>query len=164
MSDEERNFIMKVNLDKAKIKTSLPIVAIVWSLITYIYPLILGEFDFGMIFEIISLIFLLIARIYMSKYDVNRAKRYTICSMVTIGWILIYDIIYVISSIQDSFEVVVFGYSYFWTELPLWIYLICLFAINRDLAKADNPIKYKESTDWFYEKYDENEKNEHKEK
>lgn len=31
-----------------------------------------------------------------------------------------------------------------------------LFAINRDLSKADNPIKYKESTDWFYEKYEEN--------
>lgn len=33
-----------------------------------------------------------------------------------------------------------------------------LFAINRDLSKADNPIKYKESTDWFYETYEENEK------
>lgn len=39
--------------------------------------------------------------------------------------------------------------------------MIILFAINRDLANADNPAKYKESTDWFYEKYDgkENEEN-----
>ena len=33
-----------------------------------------------------------------------------------------------------------------------------LFGINRDLSKADNPINYKESTDWFYETYEEDEK------
>ena len=27
----------------------------------------------------------------------------------------------------------------------------------RDRSKADNPIKYKESTDWFYEKQEKNE-------
>lgn len=32
-----------------------------------------------------------------------------------------------------------------------------LFAINKDLSKADNPIKYKESTDWFYEQHEEKE-------
>ena len=37
-----------------------------------------------------------------------------------------------------------------------------LFAINRNLAKADNQIKYKESTDWFYEKYEEDKKGENK--
>ena len=36
--------------------------------------------------------------------------------------------------------------------------MIILFAINIDLAKADNPVKYKESTDWFYEKYEGKEK------
>ena len=30
-----------------------------------------------------------------------------------------------------------------------------LFVINKDLRKADNPEKYKESTDWFYERLDE---------
>ena len=32
-----------------------------------------------------------------------------------------------------------------------------LFAIYKDLRKADNPEKYKESTDWFYERLDEKE-------
>lgn len=37
--------------------------------------------------------------------------------------------------------------------------MVILFLINKDLSKADNPEKYKESTDWFYEKYeDENKK------
>ncbi len=31
------------------------------------------------------------------------------------------------------------------------LYINILFLITRDLGKAENPIKYKESTDWFYE-------------
>ena len=41
-------------------------------------------------------------------------------------------------------------------EFFLIIYIVLLFAINRDLSKADNPIRYRESTDWFYESYEEN--------
>lgn len=39
-----------------------------------------------------------------------------------------------------------------------------LFEINRNLSKADNPEKYKESTDWFYEKYEEKENGDNKTK
>ena len=121
-------------------------------------PLLLGEFDFGIFFEIISLVFLIISRTYMSKYDVDKSKRYIICSMLSIGWILIYDIMYFIFSIQSSVDFIFFGYEFFWTEMLSILYLFFLFVIERDIAKADNPVKYKESTDWFYEKYEENEK------
>lgn len=157
MSDEEKEFIKKVNVDKAKNKTIAPILLMVLSLLTYVVPLIYGEFDFGIVFEIISLVFLLVARNYMSKYDESKAKRYIICSMVAIGWILIYDIILLCSSIQDVIDLAFLGYDYFFGEMFSILYLIILFAINRDLSKADNPIKYKESTDWFYEKYEEKE-------
>lgn len=90
----------------------------------------------------------------MSKYDESRAKRYIICSMVSVGWILIYDIILLCSSIQDAIDLAFLGYDYFFGEMFSILYLIILFAINRDLSKADNPEKYKESTDWFYEKYE----------
>lgn len=157
MSDEEKEFIKKVNVDKAKNKTIAPILLMVLSLLTYVVPLIYGEFDFGIVFEIISLVFLLVARNYMLKYDESKAKRYIICSMVAIGWILIYDIILLCSSIQDVIDLAFLGYDYFFGEMFSILYLIILFAINRDLSKADNPIKYKESTDWFYEKYEEKE-------
>lgn len=45
-------------------------------------------------------------------------------------------------------------YYYFWGEILSILYLSIMFAINNDLSKADNPIKYKESTDWFYETYE----------
>ncbi len=155
MSDEEKEFVKKVNMDKAKNKTIASILLIGFSLLTYITPLICGEFDFGIVFEIASLVFLLIARIYMSKYDVIRAKRYVICSMVSIGWIIIYDIIIFISSIEEILNLAMLGYGYFFGEMCTLLYLITLFRINKNLSKADNPIKYKESTDWFYEKYEE---------
>lgn len=154
MTDDEKEFIKKVNVDKAKNKTILPILLIGLSLATYVVPLAFGEFDFGMVFEVVSLIFLLIARSYMSKYDESKAKGYIICSMAAIGWILIYDIILFCASVQDIVDLAFLGYDYFCGEILSILYLIILFAINRDLSKADNPAKYKESTDWFYEKYE----------
>lgn len=162
MPDEEKEFIKKVNVDKAKNKTIAPILLMILSILTYVVPLMYGEFDFGIVFEIISLVFLLIARSYMSKYDEIRSKRYVICSMVSIGWILIYDVILLCSYVQDIVDLALSGYDFYFGEFFSILYLIILFAINKDLSKADNPIKYKESTDWFYETYEENEKRENK--
>ena len=162
MSDEEKEFVKKVNVDKAKNKTIAAIALIIFSLLTYILPLMYGEFDFGIVFEIISLVFLLVARNYMTKYDESKAKTYIICSMVAIGWILIYDIILLCSTIQTVIDLSAFDYEYFFGEILAISYLSILFLINRDLSKADNPVKYKESTDWFYEKYEEKENGENK--
>lgn len=159
MTDKEKEFIKEVNIDKAKKKTIAPMVFIGISLLTYVVPFLLGEFDFGILFEIASLVFLILSRNYMSQYDETRAKRYIICSIVSIGWILIYDIILLCVSIQNAIDVAFLGYDYLLGEFFLILYLIILFAINKDLSKADNPEKYKESTDWFYEKYENDEKN-----
>ena len=119
----------------------------------------MGEFDFGVVFEIISLIFLLISNSFMGKYNETRAKRYLICSMVAIGWILIYDLISLLTSIASGVDIFIAGYAYGGGEFLTIAYLILLFKINNDLANADNPTKYKEKMDWFYEGYDENKEN-----
>ena len=135
---------------------------IIISLLTYVIPLIYGEFDFGIIFEIVSLVFLVMAKSYMTKYDDIKAKRYIICSMIAIGWILIYDIILLCATMEDIVDLAFLGYDYFFGEGVTILYLSTLFAINRDLSKTDNPERYKESTDWFYEKYEEKEDGENK--
>lgn len=112
MPDEEKEFIKKINIDKAKNKTIIPILLIIISLLTYVLPLIYGEFDFGIFFEVISFFFLLLSRSYMTKYDVDRSKRYVICSMLAIGWLLVYDIIFLISSIQDIVDFAFLGFGY----------------------------------------------------
>ena len=97
------------------------------SLLTYVMPM-WGEFDFGVSFEVASLVFLILARNYMSQYDETRAKRYIICSIVSIGWILIYDIILLCVSIQDAIDVAFLGYDYLFRRILLNIifnYTIC---------------------------------------
>lgn len=158
MTDEEKEFIKKVNIDKAKNITNLPIILIIISILTYVMPLIYGEFDFGIVFEIVSLIFLLISKSYMKKYDETRAKRYLVFSMISIGWILIYDFLILLSTIVYGISIFLASYAFSIGESLLIFYILLLFVINKYLAKAENPTKYKDSTDWFYEKYDENEK------
>ena len=112
MKDKEKEFIKEVNIDKAKKKTIAPMVFIGISLLTYVMPLMWGKFDFGILFEVASLVFLILSRNYMSQYDETRAKRYIICSIVSIGWILIYDIILLCVSIQNAIDVAFLGYDY----------------------------------------------------
>ena len=69
MIDKEEEFVKNVNIDKAKNQTNLPILLISISILTYVIPLFWGEFDFGIIFEIASLVILLIARNFMSSYN-----------------------------------------------------------------------------------------------
>ena len=154
MSDEEKEFIKKVNVDKAKNKIIVSILLIIISILTYVVPLMYGEFDFGIVFEGISLIFLLVARSYMSKYDEILSKRYIICSIVAIGLILIYDIIILCSYVQNIFDLALLGFEFCFREIFLILYLIMLLSINRDLSKSDNAMKYQKSTEWFYETYE----------
>ena len=118
-------------------------------------PFILGDFDFGMIFEIFTLIFILIARIYMSKYDEDRSKRFIIFAMIPIGWLLIYDLITVLVYVSDVLDFTFLSFDFILQEGFTLLDLLILYAIYKDLRKADNPEKYKESTDWFYERLDE---------
>ena len=162
MTDKEKEFVKTVNIDKAFNKTMNCIVLIIISLLSYVYPLIFGDFDFGMIFEILTLLFIFIARSYMSKYDEERSKRYTIFAMIPIGWLLIYDLITLLSYVSNVLDFTFVGIDFVLQEGFTILVLLILFAINKDLRKADNPEKYKESTDWFYERLDE--KDDEKEK
>lgn len=155
MTDNEREFAKNINVDKAKNKTIGCIVLTIISLLSYVMPFILGDFDFGMIFEIFTLIFILIARIYMSKYDEDRSKRFIIFAMIPIGWLLIYDLITVLVYVSDVLDFTFLSFDFILQEGFTLLDLLILYAIYKDLRKADNPEKYKESTDWFYERLDE---------
>ena len=78
MNDKEKEFVKNVNIDKAKNKTMACIVLTIISLLSYVIPFMVGYFDFGMFFEIITLVFIFIARHYMSKYDEELSKRFII--------------------------------------------------------------------------------------
>lgn len=155
MTDKEKDFIKNVNIDKAKNKTMACIGLTIISLLSYVVPLMFGDFDFGMVFELLTLVFIFMARHYMSEYDEDRSKRFTIFAMIPIGWLLIYDLITILSYVSDVVDFTFLGLDFVLQEGFTILDLLILFAINKDLRKADNPEKYKESTDWFYERLDE---------
>ena len=155
MTDNEKEFVKKVNIDKAKNKAIKCIVLTIISLLSYVIPFIFGDIDFGMYFEIATLVFIIMAISNMAKYDIDRSKRYIILAMIPIGWLLIYDIITIISYTSNAIDFTYLGINFVLQEGITIIDLLMLFAANKDLRKADNPEKYKESTDWFYERLDE---------
>ena len=75
----------------------------------------------------------------------------------TIITILIYDFFSFIYYAEDAFSYIKYGYYYYIGEFLLFSYIISLFRVIKNLLKADDPEKYKETTDWFYE--DEDDKN-----
>ncbi len=152
MTDNEKNFVKNVNIDKAKNKTIICIALTIISLLSYVVPFMFGDFDFGIFFEFFTLFFIFMARNNMTKYDEDRSKRYTIFAMIPIGWLLIYDLITILSYVSDMLDFTFLGLDFVLQEGFTILDLLILFAINKDLRKADNPEKYKESTDWFYEK------------
>ena len=155
MTNKEKEFVKNINIDKAKNKTIPAIVLTIISLLSYVLPLMFGDFDFGFFFEILTLVFIFMARSNMAKYDEDRSKRYTIFAMIPIGWLLIYDFITILSYVSNMIDLTLLGLDFVFKEECIILILLILFAINKDLRKADNPEKYKESTDWFYERLDE---------
>lgn len=157
MSNNEKEF-EKINIDKAKNKTIIPILLMVISILTYIIYIISGEFDFGIIFEAISLILLIVARNYMLKYDGKRAKMLIIFSIISIGLILAYDTMLLFSVFIDGVGLEFLFYNYAFGEIITILYIIVLFSIYRDLSKMNNNM-YKESKKWFYEMNEEKNNN-----
>ena len=88
MTDNEKEFVKNVNIDKAKKKTIACIILTIISLLSYIVPLLFGDFDFGMVFEIITLVCIFIAREKMSNYNENGAKTFIILAMIPIMLVL----------------------------------------------------------------------------
>ena len=144
MTEEEKEFIKKVNTDKAKNKSNMAIGCMVLSICTYIVPLIAGDFDFGIIFEGLTLVLLMNARKYMGKYDLKQAKKYAILSMIPTGWIVILDVITLLLNLLDVAII----------EAVTFIALGLIFSAIMDLDKAESPEKYPEGKNWFYEQYD----------
>lgn len=145
----EEDFIKKVNREKANNKMIVPILLLTLSILTYIIPLIYGEFDFGLIFEVISFIFLLVAKKHIQANDEKKAKKYVICSILSIGWLVIYDLIWLTSYILEGVDIFYLIYNFFFGEILSILSIAFLFSINKDLSI--NKVKHEDNKKWFYE-------------
>ena len=75
-------------------------------------------------------------------------------AMLSIGWLLVYDIVTIVLSAYDFIDLLDLSTGFILQEIFTLLGFSFLFVIYKDLRKADNPEKYKESTDWFYESLD----------
>ena len=151
MDHDEREYVKKINIDKAKNILTVCIGLTLISLLTYCMPLLYGDFDFGMILEIITLILAVIARFYTQKYDEDRSRIYAIIAIIPIGQLLIYDLIQLFFIASDILDLAFMGIGFYGSELLTILDIMLLFRAYKSLRKAWNPERYKESTDWFYE-------------
>ena len=134
MENDEKEFVKKINVDKAKNKTKYAIGCLIISILSYVMPFLVGEYDFGIVFEIATLVCIFIARNRMSIYDEDGSKKYIIIALLSIGWLLVYDIVTIVLSAYDFIDLLDMSASLILQEI----------------------FTYKESTDWFYESLDKN--------
>ena len=158
MNNNEKEFIKRVNIDKAKNKTIICILLTIISLLTYAIPLLLGAYDIGLFLELFTLILIFIARANMTKYNEENSQKYIILAMIPIGFLLIYDFATIFSTVSDTTDLTFLGFDFILSGGLTILTIVFLFMINKDLKKAENSEKHKESTDWFYERLDEKDK------
>lgn len=141
---ENEVFKKNIYLNKAKNILFLTIPFFILSFITYIIPNLFNIFDFGLIFELLSFILLLIALHFINKSNIYYSKRFIIFSIFSIGWLLVYDLINLF--VNFSFHAIIFF------DKLLIIIIFLQSKIYKNLCKANNENEFEEPTDWFYDK------------
>ena len=159
---EEAEHIKKIYADKAGRLLKWVLGILIFDFVTYLVFILIGDTDFGVFFEIITFIFVIISIWLISKYSLEQAKSKVIIAMIPIGWLLIYDLIDLFSHIEQIVEELTnyyYNLEFFFldvelylVDIPLLIILLLLFKSYTSLCKALGDKKYQESTDWFYDK------------
>ena len=164
-NNENKIHIRKVYKDKAENLLKKCMVIMFLSILTYILPLVLFKaFDFGLVFEVISLVFIVIAYNKMGQNDFRVLKRYTIIAMIPIGWLIIYDFIDLLANIGEVFiEVSMYyltGDQFFYYLAPYLVdvlliaSIILLYKTYSSLKKAEgSEAVYDSYEDTFYDKF-----------
>ena len=119
------------------------------------------SFDFGLIFELISFVFVFFAYNNLSQGILHKGKRNIIIAMIPIIWLIIYDFIDLLANLSEVTETVIEYYFYFdYTYYSIMPYLfdvtsiagiIFLFVAYFSLCKADGSKKSDNFTDEFYD-------------
>ena len=158
MTEEEKEKIKRVNMDKAKNNIKWPIVLMIIITIVDCIPVILKEVNIAVEFAIISDILLILVRIFIAMDNDVEAKVSIIYAIVTVVTTLICDIIFDINFLCKNFSYLVRIdteiYIFYMREFITVECIRKIIKVKKNLSKANNPIANKENTDWFYERYE----------
>lgn len=141
-SFKESAFFMKITLG-----------ILIFDLFTYIIALQFNAFDFGIFFEIFSLIFALLSIFSLNKKELHSSKINILLSTAPILFLQLYDIIIMFINWEEFLFKIMYGYIFLEDILALSLILILIFnfisyitlkKIGTDLATTGNK-------NWFYE-------------
>ncbi len=159
---EQKEFIKKIYAEKAGKLLKWAFWILIFDIATYALFIFLGDFDFGVIFEIITFFFVIKSMNIIKEYSIDRAKTNIIIAMIPVGWLLIYDFIDLLSHLgqiiqeltryYSSSDFFFYEYTFDLVDITLLLIMLLLFESYRSLCKSTGDKRYKESTDWFYEK------------
>lgn len=159
---KNKEHIEKVYSDKAINIFKYCIGIFIFSFCTYAIALFWGNFDFGLIFEIISFIFTFLALNKIKNKNYHKSKTYTIIAMIPLGWLIIYDLINLLVNIKEVITEVIFYYAssdHFFYYIEPYLFdvtivtiIILLFLAYKSIRRADGTDENNDPTDSFYEK------------
>ncbi|MBQ8298501.1 MAG: hypothetical protein IJX99_01275 [Clostridia bacterium] len=153
--EEQKAHIKKTYSMKANTYLKFSLAVLFFDLLTYVFFLTLGEFDFGIIFELVALVFTIFAIFASDKEDIKKTKRNIIISSLSIGWLLLYDIICALPYLID-YLLVLTGYYYPSLYDLLGLTLVFIIAFNvlayKAITRASGTVASEEDIkDWFYD-------------
>ena len=100
--NNDKKHIEQVYTDKACFLLKICIGLLVFDEITYVYMMsVYNNFDFGFIFESISLMFVLLAIVSFTHKRIKSGKAKTIIAIIPIGLLIIYDAINLLINIKE---------------------------------------------------------------
>ncbi len=163
LDEENKKHIQKTYTDKAMKLLKICIGLSIFSILTYFIAIFFYQlFDFGLIFETISFVFMVMAWYKITNHNLQAGKRNVIIAMLPIGWLMIYDLINLLANIQEVMYEVIGYYTsldqYFYYLEPylydvvLVALIVLLYAVYHALTKADGSKKADDYVESFYDK------------
>ena len=159
---ENKEHIQKIYTEKAQKLLKFCIVILIVNGITYLIGFFLyNSFDFGLVFEIITFIFILIANNRIEHKNMKLGKINTIMAIIPISFLIIYDLIHLAINIEEVLEEVLIYYTssdQFFYNIEPYLFDITLIAVikllyktYKALNKADNTQQSENYLDTFYD-------------
>ena len=154
--------IQEVYVDKSIFFLKLCIGIFLFSVITYLIALEYNAFDFGFIFEVISLVFVILSIDKLKKQKLQSAKKCIVIAMIPIGWLIIYDFINLLANLNEVMTNVIEYYTtwdrYFYSLRPYLVdvtliaLIVLLYKSYSSVNKADGTTVSDSYADTFYNK------------
>lgn len=159
---ENKEHIQKIYTEKAQKLLKFCIVILIVNGITYLIGFFLyNSFDFGLVFEIITFIFILIANNRIEHKNMKLGKINTIMAIIPISFLIIYDLIHLAINIEEVLEEVLIYYTssdQFFYNIEPYLFDVTLIAVikllyktHKALNKADNTQQSENYLDTFYD-------------